>query len=245
MNGAGKSSLLGGILHEQGKDWFNPDACALRLVQIGHEQDAANASAWAMGKDRLVQAIDMARDHAFETTLGGTTLTALLRRAMGSHDVAVWFCGLESAELHIERVAQRVAAGGHHVSADLIRIRYDRSRENLISLMDGLTALRVYDNSASTEDDARRLRLVLNLYRGVIAFPASPEDLQSTPGWAMPIVQHALQLYPPVWLRLSGQGVRQRRSEAHISGSALRSVDPMKDGNTQRRTMTSAVVAAA
>lgn len=203
VNGAGKSSLLGGILHERGKDWFNPDAYALRLVQLGHDQDAANSAAWAMGKARLVHAIEKARDHAFETTLGGSTLTALLRKAMATHDVAVWFCGLESAELHIERVAQRVAAGGHHVGSDLIRVRYDRSRENLISLMDGLAALRVYDNSACTEDGARSLKLVLNLYEGIIAFPASSEDLHGTPEWAMPIVQHALQLYPPVWLELS------------------------------------------
>lgn len=202
VNGAGKSSLVGGILHERGKDWFNPDAYALRLVQIGHDQDAANSIAWAMGKARLMHAIDKVRDHAFETTLGGSTLTALLRKAMATHYVAVWFCGLESAELHIERVAQR-AAGGHDVPPDLIRFRYDRSRENLISLMDGLAALRVYDNSACTEDGARSLKLVLNLHEGIIAFPASSEDLHGTPEWAMPIVQHALQLYPPAWLRLS------------------------------------------
>lgn len=202
VNGAGKSSLLGTMLREQGADWFNPDSVADELKQIGVDSSKANADAWEAGKNRLLRAIVDGEDYAFETTLGGNTIPALLREATEDHEVTIWFCGLESAELHVERVARRVAGGGHHVSADLIRVRYERSRENLISLMEGLTTLRVYDNSACMDEEGSSLKLLLNLHRGEIATPASRESLRETPDWAMPIVQHALQLYPPAWLRL-------------------------------------------
>ena len=203
VNGAGKSSLLGTMLREQGGDWFNPDSVADELKQIGVDSNMANADAWEVGKNRLLHAMAEGEDYAFETTLGGNTIPALLREASEGHDVTIWFCGLESAELHAERVARRVAGGGHHVSTDLIRVRYERSRENLISLMDALTTLRVYDNSACMDEEGSSLKLLLNLHKGSIATPESREALRETPEWAMPIVQHALQLYPPVWLELS------------------------------------------
>ncbi len=223
VNGAGKSSLLGTMLREQGADWFNPDAVADELKQIGVDSGKANADAWEVGKNRLLRAIVDGEDYAFETTLGGNTIPALLREATEDHDVTIWFCGLESAELHVERVARRVAGGGHHVSADLIRVRYERSRENLISLMDRLTTLRVYDNSACMDEEGSALKLLLNLHRGAIATPASREALRETPEWAMPIVQRALQLYPPVWLELS---VRSHLWRCFASKGQTDSSDP-------------------
>ena len=187
VNGAGKSSLLGTMLREQGADWFNPDSVADELKQIGVDSSKANADAWELGKNRLLRAIVDGEDYAFETTLGGNTIPGLLREATEDHEVAIWFCGLESAELHVERVARRVAGGGHHVSADLIRVRYERSRENLISLMEGLTTLRVYDNSACMDEEGSSLKLLLNLHKGAIATPASQEALRETPEWAMPM----------------------------------------------------------
>ncbi len=203
VNGAGKSSLLGTMLREQDSDWFNPDAVAERLKLAGWDQRMANARAWEVGKSRLVHAMASNDDYAFETTLGGNTIPSLIREAMEGHEVTMWFCGLESADLHIKRVANRVENGGHHVAADLIRARYERSRENLISLMDGLTTLRVYDNSVPLDEQNGGLKLVLDLRKGVISTPGNREELRHTPEWAMPIVQRALQLYPPVWMELS------------------------------------------
>src|SRR5579863_7270242 len=39
---------------------------------------------------------------AFETTLGGKSVTAKILEAAKTHDVLIWFCGLSSPELHIE-----------------------------------------------------------------------------------------------------------------------------------------------
>jgi predicted ABC-type ATPase len=137
------------------------------------------------------------REHlhfAFETTLGGNTIPRLLGEAARSGiEIFVWYVGLESPELHIERVAARVRRGGHPIPEEVIRQRYERSRLNLVQLLPSLMALRVYDNSEHADPEAAEPpapRLVLHLEAGDIL---GPEDLSQTPDWAKPIVAAALQ----------------------------------------------------
>lgn len=60
---------------------------------------------WQEGVRRLRRAMDEGHDYAFETTLGAQTIPRLLLDACAQHRVAVWFCGLSSVELHLQRVA--------------------------------------------------------------------------------------------------------------------------------------------
>jgi predicted ABC-type ATPase len=192
-NGAGKSSLLGSMLQEDGVAWFNPDSFTRGLVEQGWPFDEANAEAWQEGVRRLRRAIADGADHAFETTLGANTIPGLLREACGQHEVTIWFCGLSSAELHVERVAARVAAGGHDIPEARIRARYDASRANLIDLLPGLAALHVYDNSRPAGVDGRvEPALVLEMDRAGIRYPVTAEEMAHTPAWAKPIVMAAL-----------------------------------------------------
>ena len=151
-----------------------------------------------MGKGLLEKAIAGRLDFAFETTLGANTIPALLAQgaARGS-EVHIWYAGLSSPELHLERVRRRVRKGGHDIPEADIRRRYERSRINLIHLLPKLAALRVYDNSADADPAAGKApapRLVLHMERGEILGPA---DLSKTPGWAKPIVAAALKVSHP------------------------------------------------
>jgi predicted ABC-type ATPase len=71
---------------------------------------------------------------AFETTLGGSTITALPERALAAGiAVRVWrvgYVGLEGLDLHLARVRARVARGGHDIPAERVRARHDQSRLN-------------------------------------------------------------------------------------------------------------------
>ena len=83
VNGAGKSSLGGHALRQAGLDWFNPDTFTRQLVETtGSPLADANAAAWREGMRLLDAAIANGNDHAFETTLGGTTIAATLRKAL-------------------------------------------------------------------------------------------------------------------------------------------------------------------
>jgi predicted ABC-type ATPase len=198
VNGAGKSSIGGHLLTAAGLPWFNPDAFARELIALpGCDQALANARAWAEGLRRLDEAIALRRHHAFETTLGGVTMAARIGKAAVSHDVLMWFCGLDSPERHIARVRARVAAGGHDIPEARIRERYPRALANLIALMPRLSELQVYDNSVDAAPGASipDPRLVLHLRKRRLIQPRADDAaiLARTPEWAKPVVAAALE----------------------------------------------------
>ena len=196
-NGAGKSSLLGAIIERQGAAFFNPDAAArqIRGRNPGISQTEANSAAWHEGRRLLERAIRRRLTHAFETTLGGATMTALLERALAAGlEVRAWYVGLTSPELHVARVRQRVARGGHDIPEADIRRRFHDGRLNLVRLLPRLTELRVYDNSEEADPHTGATPspvLLLHLVRGRIAASC---PLAHTPQWAKPILAAALKV---------------------------------------------------
>lgn len=197
VNGAGKSSIAGAAFREEGGEYYNPDETARRLIAGDPilSQADANAEAWREGVRLLERAIAERLSFAFETTLGGSTITRLLARAASAGiDVFVWYAGLSSPELHIQRVQARVRRGGHDIPEETIRQRYEHSRLNLIALLPSLAALRLYDNSVDADPDAGRIPmpvLVLHMERGKMI---APWVLGHSPDWAQPIVDAALKL---------------------------------------------------
>jgi len=197
VNGAGKSSVGGTALRSKGLDWFNPDTYTRELQrELGMPLEEANAAAWKEGTRRLQQAIDTGTNHAFETTLGGQTITDMLDRAAQTHDVHIWYCGLHSLNLHHQRVLERVASGGHHIDADKIAARYRTSPLHLLRLMPRLASLNVYDNSAGAAPGQAVPDpvLVLRVVKSQVVHPADPASLSATPAWAKPLVERALEI---------------------------------------------------
>ncbi|EQD44852.1 hypothetical protein B1B_13336, partial [mine drainage metagenome] len=146
---------------------------------------------------RLRAAIADHTDYAFETTLGGQTVTGLLLAAAAAgHELVIWYCGLDSPERHLARVAARVAGGGHDIPEAKVRTRYETSRANLVRLMPHVTMLRVYDNSAEADPASGQRpapELVLEIKGGTPSYPRSAVELATTPAWAKPLVARAFQ----------------------------------------------------
>jgi predicted ABC-type ATPase len=196
VNGAGKSSIVGAMIRDKGGEYYNPDEAAREIMAINPRlgQTEANAAAWEQGRKLLQRAINQSLDFTFETTLGGNTIPRLLAEAAKRGiEVHVFYIGLDSAEAHIERVRQRVRAGGHDIPEADIRRRYRHSLINLVQLLPALKELRVYDNSATADPatgKAPKPVLVLHMEDGRIV---GPPDLTATPAWAKPIVAAALE----------------------------------------------------
>jgi predicted ABC-type ATPase len=194
VNGAGKSSVLGEAFIRQGARFFNPDFEAKRLLADGAAATLAEANglAWQLSKMRLEEAVATGGHYAFETTLGGKSITAVLKRsAQEGVCIRITYIGLASVDLHIGRVRHRVAKGGHDIPAELIRSRYQKSRLNLIELLPHIEAVRVFDNSfdASEEGVAPRPELLLECrQRNVVRFS------QEAPAWAKPIIAAAIDV---------------------------------------------------
>jgi len=147
-NGSGKSTYTRAIRESLGVPVIDPDWEA-RLVR----PDAPQAAAVEGGK----QAIKRARAYlvnnqsfAAETTLAGKTYLRMMAEAkQKGWLINLIYVGVASVETSIDRVAQRVAQGGHNVPEEDIRRRYTRSLANLpiaIELADRATIL---DNSTA------------------------------------------------------------------------------------------------
>ncbi len=199
-NGAGKSSIAGQLLRRSRGDYFNPDEVArrLRAIKPGMAQRQANAAAWTAGVRLLEDAIRQHREHFFETTLGGATIAGRLELALDRGlEVRIWYVGLASPELHLARIAARVARGGHDIPEADVRRRYDAGRRNLIRLLPRITELKLFDNSVDldpVEGGQPQPVELLHLVAGEVLAVADPGQI---PEWAKPIVAAALKLPAP------------------------------------------------
>jgi predicted ABC-type ATPase len=179
-----------------GAEYFNPDEATKRILDANPATtpEEANNVAWHEGRRLLERAIKEKLNFAFETTLGGNTIVALLDKALSMGiEVRIWYAGLNSPELHIARVRSRVARGGHDIPEAKIRERYSQSRLNLIRLLSRLTEVLVYDNSADADPHtgiAPEPTLILRSIQGKIKNSCDPSLV---PDWAKPIWMAAMK----------------------------------------------------
>ena len=148
-NGAGKTTasaqLLQGTLgvHE----FVNADTIAKGLSEF-HPEAAAMEAGRVMLR-RLHHLTAQRLDVAFETTLASRSFAPWIRDLMQSgYAFYLFFLFLPSPELAIERVAERVVLGGHHVPDDVVRRRHDAGLRNFFQIYRPIaTRWRFFDNS--------------------------------------------------------------------------------------------------
>jgi predicted ABC-type ATPase len=128
-------------------EFVNADVIASGLSAFDPESAAIAAGRVMLG--RLHELAEQRVSFAFETTLASRTFAPWLRdlRASG-YDVQLVFLWLPSADFAVERVAERVRAGGHNVPEETVRRRYRAGLRNFFSLYEPLlSAWKLYDNS--------------------------------------------------------------------------------------------------
>lgn len=148
-NGAGKSTSAPGILQGalEVSQFVNADTIALGLS--GFEPERAAFQAGRVMLARLQQLAAEREDFAFETTLASKTFAPWIKQLKNDgYQFHLVFLTLPSSDLSIERVAERVRMGGHHVPEETIRRRYDAGIRNFFRLYHPLAdGWRVYDNT--------------------------------------------------------------------------------------------------
>lgn len=197
VNGAGKSSIGGAALRESGIPPFDPDVAARTLMAVnpGLTLESANSHAWELGRKGLQRALADETNFAFETTLGAHTIPdMLLAGARNGAQVHVWYAGLASPELHLERIRARVAAGGHDIPEARVRARYESSRANLIRLLPWLASLRLYDNSADNDPKVGRRPQPVPLLHMQAGSIVAHVALGTVPQWAKAILAAAFDV---------------------------------------------------
>jgi predicted ABC-type ATPase len=134
-NGAGKSTLAPHLLRDAFGivEYVNADTIAQGLSAFAPENAAFEAGRVML--NRLNELARQGRDFAFETTLASRFyarwLSALRLREYNIHLVFLW---LNSVDLAIERVHERVINGGHDIPEETIRRRFERGSVNFIEV---------------------------------------------------------------------------------------------------------------
>ena len=132
-NGAGKTTFALKYLPGAGHcdNFVNADLIAAGLSPLVPEREAVAAGRLFLHE--IHRFIADRESFAFETTLSGRSYLKLIRQLVTDgwevHLVYLW---LPSVAACIERVAERVARGGHHIPAETIERRYFRSVANLL-----------------------------------------------------------------------------------------------------------------
>jgi predicted ABC-type ATPase len=150
-NGAGKTTLAPFLLRDTLglMEYVNADPIALGLSGFNAAGVAIDAGRVML--KRLDDLSNQRKTFAFESTLSAKSY---VRRIEGmrrdGYNFQLIFLWLRSAGLAVERVRERVIAGGHGVAEEVIRRRYVAGLRNFWELYQPLAdAWSVYDNSSS------------------------------------------------------------------------------------------------
>ncbi|MGA0559032.1 zeta toxin family protein [Larkinella sp. VNQ87] len=151
-NGAGKTTAAYTILPDvlNIRQFVNADEIARGLSPFEPESVALEAG--RMMLNRMNQLLEQQVDFAFETTLSTRSYVQTIKRAQqAGYSVTLFYVWLESVELAKERVAARVARGGHSIPPEVIERRYKRSIQNLMTLYLPICNRTIVVNNSTTE----------------------------------------------------------------------------------------------
>jgi predicted ABC-type ATPase len=127
--------------------FVNADTIATGLS--GFEPENVAIEAGRVMLRRLHELSEQRQSFAFESTLAARSYARWIKQLrMDGYEVHLLFVWLRSAELAIERVAERVRRGGHMISSPEVRRRYKRGVSNLFELYIPIVdTWAIYDNS--------------------------------------------------------------------------------------------------
>lgn len=134
-NGAGKTTASLTILPEilDCREFVNADMIAYGLSPFNVQSVAMQAGRVMLA--RIKELLGEEKDFAFETTLATRSYTNLISEARAKgYEITLLYFWLHSPEQAKERVAERVAKGGHHIADEVVERRYYRGIRNFFKM---------------------------------------------------------------------------------------------------------------
>lgn len=151
-NGAGKTTFFETYVERLGLPYVNADRIArlLRGAEPGAEQDEIDRRAFTEAENLRRALLEAGLSFCTETVFSDPVrakLTFLEQARAAGYVVFLLFIGLESADLSVARVADRVREGGHDVPDEKLRERFPRTIANLSAAIPIVDEAFVVDNS--------------------------------------------------------------------------------------------------
>lgn len=148
VNGAGKSTLF----HSQA--WLQPhlpnDMARVNPDEIAAHspQPISDLQAGRIAIARISDLLEKRESFNQETTLSGRSSLRNIRLARDlGYRVYLYYVGIQDPEIAVERIAHRVAIGGHSIEPHVVRKRYDASIRNLSQAISYCEEVHVIDNT--------------------------------------------------------------------------------------------------
>jgi len=153
-NGVGKTTFAREFLPNYGdcKNFVNADLIAQGIAPFSPETVAVRAGRLMLSEMRSFAT--KGESFAFETTLSGKSYEFLLRRLKAAgYEITIFFLWVESVDLSLSRVRERVARGGHDVPEPVVRRRFERSIRNFLTRYRPLAhRWMLFDNSGTSPE---------------------------------------------------------------------------------------------
>lgn len=147
-NGAGKTTLAPFLLRDKlgVLEYVNADPIALGLS--GFDPESVAVKAGRVMLSRLHDLAEQRKTFAFESTLAAKHYPEWMELRNRGYAFQLMFLWLRSADLAVQRVRERIQAGGHHVPEEIVRRRHAAGVRNFSKLYQPLAnTWAVYDNS--------------------------------------------------------------------------------------------------
>ena len=137
-NGSGKTTLAREYVAVENLEYLGADDIARELNPADLNSVAIDAA--RIFSRRLNNYIESRKSLVVESTLSGLSLKKWIEKAGNfDYEIKILFVYLDSPELCLQRIAARVAAGGHDVPEQDVRRRFARANSNFWNVYKNLT----------------------------------------------------------------------------------------------------------
>lgn len=155
-NGSGKTTLTHRLRNHRSLDlgqYVNPDEIAAALTSSAEDDDDDIQTdryrrAQALAREKREGFLAERQSMTYESVMSHPShLDFVTRARQQGFRTYLYYIGIAEPSICEQRVAQRVAAGGHPVPRDKIYARYQRSLDNLTDMCRAVDRAYIFDNT--------------------------------------------------------------------------------------------------
>ena len=178
-NGAGKTTFYEQMLKPSGIPFINADIIAKELFPDDPETNSHKAA--KIAEELRIEMLREGHSFCFETVFSHPSKVDFIGLAKASgYQIILVLIHIETTDLNLARVSQRVIDGGHSVPQDKIRTRIPRTLKNVKAAIPLCDEVYVLDNSRLEEP----FRQILKIENGQVVALTS----EVLPQWAQALM---------------------------------------------------------